>query len=80
MSLTDKDDRCEILLPVRHRKAEIGMEWAGRPEGEVTASAKMGYTSGPGFARRDGSCSGRKWETAESRQRVRNVQGPRERL
>lgn len=42
MSLTDQEDRCEILLPVRHRKAEIGMEWAGRPEGEVTASAKMG--------------------------------------
>ena len=42
MSLTDQDDRCEILLPVGHRKPEIGMEWAWRPEGEVTASAKMG--------------------------------------
>ena len=42
MSLTDKDDRCDILLPVWHWKAEIEMECAGRPEEEVTASAKIG--------------------------------------
>ena len=43
VSLMDKDNRRETLLPVQHRKAvtEIGMEWGGRPEEEVTDSAKM---------------------------------------
>lgn len=43
VSLMDRDDRRKILLPAQHRKAviEIGMEWGGRPEEEVTDSAKM---------------------------------------
>ena len=80
MSLTDKDDGCEILLPVWHWKAEIGMGVGREATGRSNSLCKDGDTSGLGFGRRDGSCSGRKWETPESRQRVRNVQGPRERL